>query len=96
LSGEGSSKNKLLKTVSIRQDSIGWSAKDIKTTLNIEVTKGKQYLLVMSTETSKGCYGFALGELLENSTDFTSASSDMGKSFQPERQKKIKYSYIII
>lgn len=91
-----SSKKKLLKIVSIQKDSIGWSAKNIKTNPNIEVTKGKQYLLVMSTETTKGCYGFALGELSENSTDFTSASSDMGKSFQSERQKKIKYSYIII
>lgn len=89
------SKNKLLEKISIPRDSIGWSAKNIKTTPKIDLVKGKKYLVVISTETSKGCYGFALGNLTENTSDFTSSSKDTGQSFQPEKNRKIKYSYTI-
>jgi len=91
----GSPAKKLLKKLSIPRDSIGWSAKNISTSPQIDLVSGKQYLLVISTQTSKGCYGFALGNLTENLTDFTASSTDMGQSFQAEKQRKIKYSYTI-
>ncbi|WP_231489718.1 family 43 glycosylhydrolase [Pedobacter sp. Leaf170] len=90
-----SAKNNLLKRIAIPQDSIGWSAKTIEMHPNINLSKGKKYLLVISTESSKGCYGFSIGNLLENTTDFTSSSQDTGASFQPEKNRKILYSYTI-
>lgn len=79
----------------IPQDSIGWPAKVIRVQPNINLVKGKQYRVVLQSETSQGCYGFASGIFTGSLTDITSISNDKGISFSPENNRKLKYSFFI-
>lgn len=87
--------NTRLTNLGIPQDSIGWSAKVIRVKPNIDLVKGKQYMVVLQSETSQGCYGFASGMFTGSSTDITSTSDDKGISFSPENSRKLKYSLFI-
>lgn len=51
--------DQVLATVKVPQNSIGWSAKNVTIHPNIEMIKGKKYVIVLRTESTKGCYGYA-------------------------------------
>jgi hypothetical protein len=84
-----------LASFAIPQESLGWSAKEIIVNPNIKVSKGKQYILVLKSETNKGCYGFAYNESELNSDEIESISIDNGKNFTQDHKGKLKYHMII-
>ncbi|RZK72973.1 MAG: hypothetical protein EOO92_19280, partial [Pedobacter sp.] len=87
--------NKPLSAITIPRDSIGWSARIVKVNPRINLNKGKQYMVVINSESSQGCYGFASGSTTENSSDFTLSSNDSGKTFIAEKDKRLKFSFVI-
>ena len=92
----GASKSgKAIASVSIPADSIGWSARIATVNPNINLSKGKQYLVILSSETSQGCYGFAAGQHTKNSTDLTAISEDGGQNFKVQANQKLKYGLSI-
>lgn len=85
---------KPLASLSIPRDSIGWSAKHITVSPQLKLIKGKQYLVIINSGTSRGCYGFASAKNTHGS-DFTSTSNDGGASFKDEKDRKLKYTFLI-
>lgn len=86
---------KAIISVNIPSDSIGWSAKIIKVKPGINLQKGKQYLVILHSSTSQGCYGFASGPDTRSNADFTSVSEDNGRTFSAQPNQKLKYSFAI-
>ena len=86
---------KPLSTITIAADSIGWSAKNINVKPGIRLTKGKQYVAVITSESSQGCYGFASAKTTGDSPNYTLAREDNGTVFTPEKDRKLKFSFII-
>jgi hypothetical protein len=86
---------KALAAVAISSDAIGWSAKIVTVNPEIKVVKGKQYLVVLHSETSQGYYGYAAGPENKSTSDFASVSDDKGSTFTLQPQQKLKYSFII-
>jgi hypothetical protein len=84
-----------LASFAIPQESLGWSAKEIIVNPNIKVSKGKQYILVLKSETNKGCYGFAYNNSELNSDEIESISIDKGENFVREKNGKLKYHMLI-
>jgi hypothetical protein len=56
---EANQSDKPLATLELASDMIGWSAKNITVYPNIAVGKGKEYLVVLRTESTAGCFGYA-------------------------------------
>lgn len=79
----------------IPPDSLGWSAKNITISPNLKLTAGKKYIVVLRSDTKKGCYGFAYNDSALNSDEIFSISSDYGKSFKQEASRKLKYNLVI-
>ena len=86
---------KAIASVSIPADSIGWSARIVTANPNVHLSKGKQYLVVLSSATSGGCYGFAIGQHTENPADVTALSEDNGQNFSVQANQQLKYSFLI-
>lgn len=82
---------KSLKRIEITTDSVGWSAKSITVSPLINLIKGKQYAIVLSSETTTGCYGFAFTEKAENSSEYILVSTDNGRSFQASKKQSLKF-----
>lgn len=91
----GISGEKPLISIRIPADSISWSAriKTVKPMFN--VIKGKQYIVVLNSGTSKGCYGYASRILSSQKNDTSGLSLDDGKTFRPNDNRQLKYSLII-
>jgi hypothetical protein len=53
--------DKVLATLEISRDAMGWSAKNMAVYPNITVGKGKEYIVVLRTESKTGCFGYAKG-----------------------------------
>jgi hypothetical protein len=75
----------------IAQESIGWSAKNTVVNPNIKLSKGKQYLVVLHSETTQGCYGFASGKAKSGNKEISLVSSDRGSTFSVESDQKLKF-----
>jgi hypothetical protein len=82
----------LVKTA-VSAESIGWSARNVTVSPNINLTKGKQYIVVLQSETDKGCYGFA--SAASTTSEVASISHDNGSSFTIEKGAKLKFHFII-
>ncbi len=92
----GKAKNgEAIASISIPADSIGWSARIETVKPNMNVSKGKQYVVVLSSATGKGCYGFAAGQHTKNSADVTAISDDKGQNFKVQANQQLKYSFSI-
>ena len=89
--GEG----KPMGRVSISASSIGWSAKKISVKTNFSLRKGVQYLAILKSETSKGCYGYAIGPAAAGTGDLTSVSVDSGGNFTRLANQQLKYNLLI-
>lgn len=87
--------NKFIKTLKISPNSIGWSAKPITVEPDIKLIKGKKYLVILNSNTSKGCYGFAVGQISDGEVDVTSISEDSGENFSIQTKHKLKYSFSV-
>lgn len=86
---------KAIGSVSIPADSIGWSARIVTVKPNINLSKGKQYVVVLSSETGKGCYGYAVGLHTKSSEDLTAISEDKGQNFKVQAKQKLKYRFLM-
>ncbi len=84
-----------LANIGIPSDSLGWSAQNITISLNLKLIAGKKYIVVLMSDTKKGCYGFAYNDSELNSDETTSISNDFGKSFVKEKNRKLKYHLVI-
>lgn len=84
-----------MQTITISEASIGWSAKDITVTPNINVIKGMQYVVVLHSETAQGCYGFASGNLTADNKEVFSVSHNKGSGFSIEKNQKLKFHFLI-
>ena len=87
--------NKALVSINVPQDSIGWSARNQTVKPMINLTKGKQYVVILSSSTSQGCYGFVSGISKDNNTDLSAISTDGGKNFTKEKNTQLKYNLLI-
>jgi hypothetical protein len=85
----------LIRRISIPADTIGWSARVITIKPAFKVRKGKRYLVVLRSSTTKGCYGFAIGPQLQFPRDHTSVSEDGGKTFKVQPARQLKYSFSV-
>jgi len=56
---EAGRSDKILATLQISRDAMGWSAKSFTVHPNISVGKGKEYLVILRTESKTGCFGYA-------------------------------------
>ena len=86
---------KAIASISIPADSISWSARIVTVNPNVNLSKGKQYVVILSSTTSQGCYGFAVGQHTENSADLTAISEDKGQNFRVQANQKLKYGFLI-
>jgi hypothetical protein len=57
---------------------------------NIAVTGGKQYVAVIKSAATKGCYGFAYSDLLMEAKNIASISNDNGANFAAENNRVLK------
>ncbi|RYE37930.1 MAG: hypothetical protein EOP48_27905 [Sphingobacteriales bacterium] len=87
--------NKALVSITVPQDSIGWSARNQTVKPMINLTKGKQYVVILSSKTSQGCYGFASGISKDNNSGVSALSTDGGKNFTDEKNTQLKYNLLI-
>ncbi|AYL99016.1 family 43 glycosylhydrolase [Mucilaginibacter celer] len=76
-------------------DSISWSARNAVVKPNIAVTGGKQYVVVIKSATTKGCYGFAYCDLLTEAKNIASISNDNGANFSAENNRVLKLNATI-
>lgn len=86
---------KILASITIPRDAIGWSAKNITISPNINLTAGKRYTVVLKSETDKGCFGFAYNDSALNCDETTSVSNDNGENFTIEVNRRLKYQLLI-
>ncbi|WP_162235803.1 family 43 glycosylhydrolase [Pedobacter sp. Leaf216] len=84
-----------LARLMVSANAVSWSARVLKLRPKIDLIKGKQYRVVLSSKSSTGCYGFAVGKQAENSFDLTAISEDDGQSFSVQKNQKLKHSYLI-
>jgi hypothetical protein len=84
-----------IRSVSIPADAIGWSARVITTKPDFKVRKGKQYLVILRSSTTKGCYGFAIGPQPQHPRDATALSEDHGKTFKVQPSRQLKYTFSV-
>jgi len=87
--------NKALVSITVPQDSIGWSARNQTVKPMVNLTKGKQYVVILSSKTSQGCYGFASGISKDNNSGVSALSTDGGKNFTDEKNTQLKYNLLI-
>jgi hypothetical protein len=92
--GKAKGERPLVK-ISIPRDSIGWSAKSMTVKPGIILSKGKEYLFILSSETSQGCYGSASGNHHDGFSGQSMVSTDNGKSFTGTEKRKLKYSFFL-
>ncbi|MEO6000486.1 MAG: family 43 glycosylhydrolase [Chitinophagaceae bacterium] len=84
-----------LASIDIPQKTLGWSARNITTNPNFNLIAGKKYILVLKSDTKKGCYGFAYIDSESNSNEISSISKNQGENFITEKNRKLKYSLVI-
>ncbi|MFD0767309.1 family 43 glycosylhydrolase [Mucilaginibacter lutimaris] len=83
-----------LSTQHIPADAIGWSAKNIMVKPNMRVLKGQQYVFVLKSASTKGCYGYAYSDFAPNAGGGASLSTNGGnggKTFKPEAGRTLKF-----
>jgi len=80
--------------VSISEKEMGWSAKPILVKTNVPLKKNQQYVAVIYSSTTKGCYGLASSTIIEPK-EMASISKDKGESFEVEQGKKLKINFNI-
>jgi len=86
--------NKLASFV-IPQDDLGWSARKITISPNLKLRAGKQYVILLTSDTEKGCYGFAYNDSKSNEDEIASISKDHGETFAEEKNRTLKYQLVI-
>lgn len=69
----------------IPQDDLGWSARKITISPNLKLRAGKQYVILLTSDTEKGCYGFAYNDSKSNEDEIASISKDHGETFAEEK-----------
>jgi hypothetical protein len=84
-----------LASITLPVDSISWSARNAVVKPNVAVTGGKQYVVIIKSATTKGCYGFAYSDLLMDAKNTESISNDSGASFSAENNRVLKLGVVI-
>ncbi|MEO3404208.1 family 43 glycosylhydrolase [Mucilaginibacter sp. CAU 1740] len=79
-----------LASITLPADSISWSARNAVVKPNVAVTGGKQYVVIIKSAATKGCYGFAYSDLLMEAKNIASISNDNGASFAAENNRVLK------
>ena len=87
--------DKIIKTIIIKPEELGWSAKDKIVSPNIPLVKGKEYFFLLYSNTSKGCYGFAIATIPTIDTESYVATSTNGDKFIQEKKQKLKFHLFI-
>ncbi|PTT02763.1 hypothetical protein DBR11_04095 [Pedobacter sp. HMWF019] len=86
---------KALYTKLIPVDSIGWSAKNVRITPNLQVKKDQQYAVVLRSNSSSDCYGFAFNDFGAYTQGKATISTDNGKTFKLEENRTLKFQTFI-
>ncbi|UZR97187.1 family 43 glycosylhydrolase [Chondrinema litorale] len=74
-------KGKVLSSITVSADSIGWSPKMISVQPNIKVKASKKYVLVVKSTSSKGCFGIEFNDNAPYAEGACILSTDNGNSF---------------
>ena len=81
-----------LTSISIAQDSIGWSARNQTVAPMLHLIKGKQYIIILNSATKQGCYGFATAASGGSNGDLAAVSTDDGVNFNSQEHQQLKYN----
>lgn len=84
-----------LSTTLVSQNSLKWSANHLTIKPSIPVVIGKRYAIVLSSTTSKGCYGIAYSDDAPYSDGGAAYSSDGGITFKKEINRSLMFQTII-
>jgi hypothetical protein len=86
---------KVLASKSIPVEEVGWSARNIFIRPNIRVAKGQEYVIVLKSASTAGCYGVAHAKVKTHSVS-ASISTDGGVTFMSSEQGgELKYQVLI-
>jgi len=84
-----------LSAVFISEDSLRWSANHLTIKLAVPVEVGKRYAFVLSSATSKGCYGIAYSDDAPYSDGGAAYSNNGGSTFKKEVNRSLMFQTII-
>jgi hypothetical protein len=84
-----------LSTTLISQDSLKWSANHLTIKLAVPVIAGKRYSFVLSSLTSKGCFGIAYSDDAPYKDGGAAYSADGGINFKKEENRSLMFQTII-
>ncbi|MGM9476104.1 family 43 glycosylhydrolase [Pedobacter sp. GSP4] len=82
-----------LGNVVVSEKLIGWSAKQINIKTAIAVQKQHEYIMVIKSGATTGCYGFAMGKAAVQSADVTAVSKDKGATFEAMPGNRLKVNF---
>jgi hypothetical protein len=86
---------KPLATKSIPVEEVGWSARNVFIAPNIRMGKGQEYVIVLKSASTAGCYGVAHATVKTRSVS-ASISTDGGATFiSSEEGGELKYKVLI-
>lgn len=84
-------KEKPLTTLSVPADSLKWSPNYYTFHPDVPVVKGRQYAIVLSSATRKGCYGIAYNDFSSYGNGGAAYSIDNGSSFSGEKNRSLMF-----
>ncbi|WP_215231951.1 family 43 glycosylhydrolase [Dyadobacter linearis] len=74
-------------------DSMGWAPKRLHFNPNIQVEKGKKYVIALKSKTTKGCYGFQFNDSLSYPKGAAAVKGD--GDFVIEKNRSLKFETYI-
>lgn len=83
---------KELAKIIIPADSIGWSAKQIAIQSKLTVKAGEKYVMIFSTDATKGVYGFEYNDAGIYPEGGAGYSKDNGNTFSIEKDRTLKFN----
>ncbi|MEV7404256.1 family 43 glycosylhydrolase [Streptomyces sp. NPDC091267] len=81
-----------LSSTAVPAAKTGWSPRDVTVAPDITVTAGQRYGLLISSDTTTGCYGLAYNDSSPYPGGGESYSDDNGSTFRREAGRSLKFS----
>ncbi|RZM29016.1 MAG: hypothetical protein EOO88_06635 [Pedobacter sp.] len=91
----GLPKGGALKSISIPVENVSWAANQISFSPKISMTKGQQYVMVIKSASTTGCYGFAYQDTVASKQGVASITTDAGKQYVAEKGRTLKFFTVI-
>ena len=91
----GFPKGKALKSISVPVEKVSWSPNQIKISPEVMIYKGRQYVMVLKSGSTAGCYGFAYRDEPAAKQGVASISTDAGNQYRAETGRTLKFHTVI-